>query len=253
MVRGGPGLGGIQPAQSDYFQATKGGGHGDYRLVVYAPSSVQEMADLVQYAFDTADIYRNPVMVMGDGMLGQMMEPVEFRDVPKRKLPEKPWAANGLHGRSAHNIINSLFLDPEECEKHNLKLKAKYDEIESREAMYELYNVDDKCDLVLAAYGTTSRICKNAINMAGKDGIKLGLVRPITLWPFPSEAFEKVIEKTEHGFLTVEMSMGQMVEDVRLAVAGRKDVGFYGRTGGMVPTPEEIVTKARAMIWGGVK
>lgn len=253
IVRGGPGLGGIQPAQSDYFQATKGGGHGDYRLVVYAPSSVQEMVDLIQDAFDTADMYRNPVMVMGDGMLGQMMEPVEFKERTAKKLPEKTWAANGLKGRKEHNIINSLFLAPEECENHNLDLKAKYDEIKKHEARYELYNCDSKCQLIIVAYGTTSRICKNAIKMADKEGIKIGLIRPITLWPFPDEAVEKVVDKTEHGFLSVEMSTGQMVEDVKLAVNGRGYVEFYGRTGGMVPSPDEIVKKAKEIISGGVK
>lgn len=253
IVRGGPGLGGIQPAQSDYFQATKGGGHGDYRLVVYAPSSVQEMADLIQDAFDIADIYRNPVMVMGDGMLGQMMEPVEFTDRPARRLPEKTWAANGLHGRREHNVINSLFLAPEECEKHNLSLKAKYDEIERHEARYEIYNCDTMCRLILVAYGTTSRICKNVIKMADMEGIKMGLIRPITLWPFPAEAFEKVMDRTEYGYLTVEMSTGQMVEDVKLSVNGRHNVEFYGRTGGMVPSPDEILNKAREIISGGVR
>lgn len=253
IVRGGPGLGSIQPAQSDYFQATKGGGHGDYRLVVFAPSSVQEMVDLIQDAFDVADTYRNPVMVMGDGMLGQMMEPVEFKERKKRDLPEKTWAATGLHGRNEHNVINSLFLAPEECEKHNLALKAKYNEIEKNEPKYELYNCDSKCDLILVAYGTTSRICKNVIKIADKEGIKLGLVRPITLWPFPKKAFEKVIDKTKYGFLAVEMSMGQMVEDVALAVNGRNHVSHFGRTGGMVPSPQDIFGKAKEMIAGGVK
>lgn len=253
IVRGGPGLGGIQPAQSDYFQATKGGGHGDYRLVVYAPSSVQEMVDLMQDAFDVADVYRNPVMVMGDGMLGQMMEPVEFKEREARKLPEKTWAASGLRGRREHNVINSLFLDPEECEKHNFKLKAKYDEIEKHEVRYEMYNCDSDCQLILVAYGTTARVCKNAIKMADKEGMKIGLLRPITLWPFPNEAFEKVVDKTRYGFLSVEMSMGQMVEDVRLAVNGRKPVNFYGRSGGMVPSPGEIVDRAKQIISGGAR
>lgn len=253
MVRGGPGLGGIQPAQSDYFQATKGGGHGDYRLVVFAPSSVQEMVDLIEDAFDVADMYRNPVMVMGDGMLGQMMEPVEFKEREKKELPEKTWAADGLHGRKKHNTINSLFLSPDESEKHNMDLKSKYDRIQEEEQRFELYNCGGDCDLILVAYGTTSRICKNVIKAAAAEGLKIGLIRPITLWPFPDEAFEKVIGSTEHGFLTVEMSTGQMVEDVRLAVNGRKDVRFYGRTGGMVPSPKEILERAKEMIAGGVK
>jgi Pyruvate:ferredoxin oxidoreductase and related 2-oxoacid:ferredoxin oxidoreductases, alpha subunit len=253
IVRGGPGLGGIQPAQSDYFQATKGGGHGDYRLVVFAPSSVQEMIDLIQEAFDVADQYRNPVMVMGDGMLGQMMEPVEFKERVQRDLPEKTWAATGLRGRNEHNVINSLYLAPEACEKHNWHLKEKYNEIEKHETKYEMYNCENNCDLILVAYGTTSRICKNVIKMADREGIKLGLIRPITLWPFPKEAFEKTIDKCGAGYLAVEMSTGQMVEDVRLSVDGRKPVDFYGRTGGMVPSPNEIFDKVKKMLTGGAK
>ncbi|MBZ4663468.1 MAG: vorB [Caloramator sp.] len=252
IVRGGPGLGGIQPAQSDYFQATKGGGHGDYRLVVFAPASVQEMVDLVQDAFDVADKYRNPVMVMGDGMLGQMMEPVEFKERPKKELPEKTWAANGLKGREKHNVINSLFLKPEELEAHNNKLQEKYREIEKNEVRYELYNCDEEMDLVIVSYGTLSRICKNAIKMLKKEGINVGLIRPITLWPYPVEAFDKVIDKTKNGFISVEMSCGQMLEDVQLAVNGRKPVHFYGRSGGMVPTPAEIANKIKGIV-GGAK
>lgn len=252
IVRGGPGLGSIQPAQSDYFQATKGGGHGDYRLLVYAPCSVQEMVDLIQEAFDAADFYRTPVMVMGDGMMGQMMEPVEFNEIKKRSLPSKAWAADGLNKRKTHNIINSLFLAPEECEKHNIHLKEKYDEIEKYEVRYELYKCEEKCDLILSAYGTTSRICKNVIKMAEKEGIKLGLIRPITLWPFPKTVFDSLIEKTEYGFLSVEMSMGQMVEDIELAVRQRKPVHFYGRSGGMVPTPNEILEFIKEIVKGGV-
>lgn len=253
IVRGGPGLGGIQPAQSDYFQATKGGGHGDYNLIVYAPASVQEMVDLVEDAFDTADKYRNPVMVMGDGMLGQMMEPVEFKERPKVELPSKEdWAAPGLRGRKKHNVINSLFLKPEELELHNEKLQAKYAEITKNEVRYEMYNCAGDMDLVMVAYGTTSRICKNAVKMLEKEGIKVGLIRPITLWPFPKEAFEKVINKTKYGFVSVELSVGQMVEDVALAVNGRKPVHFFGRSGGMVPTPAEVAQKMKAIV-GGAK
>lgn len=248
IVRGGPGLGGIQPAQSDYFQATKGGGHGDYYMPVFAPSSIQEMVDLIEEAFDVADIYRTPCMVMGDGMLGQMMEPVEFKKRGKREVPSKDWAANGLRGRKEHNVINSLFLDPEELEKHNLKLKTKYDKIRENEVKYELYNLDEECDLIIVSYGTTSRICKNVIKMAKEEGINLGLIRPITIWPFPEEAFEKTINKTKFGYISVEMSLGQMVEDVKLAVNGRKDVYFYGRTGGMVPSPKEIFNKVKELI-----
>jgi 2-oxoglutarate ferredoxin oxidoreductase subunit alpha len=252
IVRGGPGLGSIQPAQSDYFQATKGGSHGDFNMPVYAPASVQEMVDLVQDAFDTADRYRTPVMVMGDGMLGQMMEPVEFKERKPKLLPEKTWAANGLKGRAKHNVINSLYLKSEDLEKHNMKLQAKYLEIKKNETRYELYKCDEEVDLIMVAYGTTSRICKNVIKMAENEGIKLGLIRPITLWPFPLEAFEKTINSTKHGYISVEMSCGQMVEDVRLSVEGRKPVNFYGRTGGMVPTPEDILDKVREIV-GGAK
>lgn len=248
IVRGGPGLGGIQPAQSDYFQATKGGAHGDFHMPVYAPASVQEMVDLVQEAFDVADIYRTPCMIMGDGMLGQMMEPVEFKERNKREIKNKDWAANGLKGRKKHNVINSLYLDPEELERHNLKLEAKFNEIREKETKYELYNCEKECDLIMVAYGTVSRICKNVIEMAKKNGINLGLIRPITLWPFPEEAFDKTINKTKFGYISVEMSLGQMVEDVKLSVNGRNKVYFYGRTGGMVPSPVEILNKIKEII-----
>ena len=252
IVRGGPGLGGIQPAQSDYFQATKGGAHGDFNMPVYAPASIQEMVDLVQEAFDVADMYRTPCMVMGDGMLGQMMEPVEFKEASKRELPEKTWAANGLKGRTKHNVVNSLFLKPEELEYHNIKLQKKYAEIKKNEVKYELYNCEEEVDLIIVAYGTTSRICKNVVQMAKNDGIKVGLIRPITLWPFPVEAFDKTVNLTKNGYLAVEMSCGQMVEDVRLSVEGRKPVGFYGRSGGMVPHPNDILNKVKEIV-GGVK
>lgn len=252
IVRGGPGLGSIQPAQSDYFQATRGGGHGDYNMPVLAPASIQEMVDLVQDAFDLADMYRNPVMVMGDGMLGQMMEPVEFKERPERVLPVKDWAANGLNGRKTHNIINSLYLEADTLEQHNIHLQAKYAEITKNEVRYEIINCEENCDLILVAYGTTSRICKNVVKWAKKEGLKIGLIRPITLWPFPIEAFEKTIDKTKYGYLSVEMSCGQMVEDIRLAVDGRKPVAFYGRSGGVVPHPTDILDKVKEII-GGVK
>lgn len=252
IVRGGPGLGGIQPAQSDYFQACKGGGHGDYRLVVLAPASVQEAVDLVQEAFDIADQYRNPVMILGDGMIGQMMEPVEFTEIKKRDLPGKPWATVGTKGERESNVINSLFIDPAECEKHNFKLFEKYKEIENNETKVETYNMEG-AEIVFVAYGTTSRIVKNAINALAKDGIKAGIIRPITLWPYPQKAIAEAAEQASvKAFLTVEMSMGQMVEDVRLAVNGKKPVHFYGRTGGMVPTPKAIVEEAKKIL-GGAK
>lgn len=250
IVRGGPGLGGIQPAQSDYYQATRGGGNGDYKLIVYAPANLQEMIDLVQEAFEVADYYRNPVMVMGDGMIGQMMEPIEFKEIPKRNLSPKDWATTGTECKRNPNIINSLFLAPEELEDLNIKLQKKYKKIEENEARYEAYSLKES-EIVFCAYGTTSRIVKNAIDILQKEGIKAGLIRPITLWPFPHEAFDKV-PTTAKGIISVEMSCGQMVDDVKIASNGRWPVGFYGRSGGMVPTPQEIVNKAKEIL-GGVK
>ncbi|MTI60808.1 MAG: 3-methyl-2-oxobutanoate dehydrogenase subunit VorB [Firmicutes bacterium] len=249
IMRGGPGLGGIQPSQADYFQATKGGGHGDYRLAVLAPSSVQEAVDLTIDAFDIADRYRNPVMILGDGMIGQMMEPVEFkREIDPAELPLKEWATDGARGRKP-NIINSLFLDPQKLEDHVMKLEDKYKQMKANEVRYELYKMDD-AESAVVAYGTTARISISAVDMARKKGIKAGLIRPISLFPFP----EKVINETAEqvvNFLTVEMSTGQMVEDVRLAVNGKNPVYFYGRTGGMVPSPEEILAEIEKI--GGVK
>lgn len=247
IVRGGPGLGDIQPAQSDYFQATKGGGHGDYKLIVLAPSSIQEIADLVMDAFDLADRYRNPVMVMGDGALGQMMEPVAFKEPSAVELPPKDWATTGMKGRKP-NLINSLYLDPEKLEKHNLKLQAKYKEIQQKEIRYETKYCED-AELVIVAYGTTARIAETAIRQGRAEGIKVGLIRPITLWPFPTKPFEEVINSVKQ-FLTIEMNLGQMLEDVKLAVNGRKPVHFYGRTGGMVPTPSEILTQIKKLAGG---
>lgn len=251
MVRGGPGLGSIQPAQSDYFQSTKGGGHGDYRLVVLAPDSVQETADLVMEGFDIADQYRNPVMILGDGMIGQMMEPVEFRDPPKRDLPPKDWATTGTKDSNGRRrVINSLYIEAEDCEKMNLRLQKKYDEIKKNEVKYETYNIED-ADIILTAYGTTSRITKNAIKILEDEGIKVGMIRPITLWPFPYKVYEKAAD-TAKAFLSIEMSMGQMVEDVRLGVNGKKPVYFYGRCGGMIPEPAAIVAEVKKIL-GGVK
>lgn len=239
IVRGGPGLGSIQPGQCDYFQATKGGGHGDYRLLVLAPATVQEMVDLVQDAFDLADKYRNPVMILGDGILGQMMEPVEFKEREALSI-KKEWATNGAVGRKP-NIINSLYLQPDALEKHNIHLQKKYKEMEANEVRYEETGVQD-ADIILVAYGTTARIAKTAMELAKKDGLKVGMIRPISLWPFPEKAFREAA-KTAKAFLTIEMSSGQMVEDVKMAVQFEKPVHFYGRMGGMVPTPEEIYNK----------
>lgn len=247
MVRGGPGLGGIQPAQSDYYQATRGGGHGDYRTIVFGPATVQEGVDVMSKAFELADKYRTPVVILGDGMMGQMMEPVLLPEpLELARLPVKPWATTGAKGRPP-NVINSLFLDAEECEKHNLALQAKYDAIQATEQMAEIAFPDS--DWFVVAYGTTARICREAIQEARAQGLSVGMVRPITLWPFPVNAFEKVVERAK-GFLTVEMSLGQMVDDVRLAVNGRCPVRFFGRTGGMVPSDEEVLAAIQKMVEG---
>ncbi|RUA08865.1 MAG: 3-methyl-2-oxobutanoate dehydrogenase subunit beta [Fusobacteria bacterium] len=254
MMRGGPGLGGIQPAQSDYFMSVKGGGNGDYFMPVYAPASIQETVDLIQEAFDVADQYRTPVMVIADGMVGQMMEPVEFRDVPHRDLKTKTWATDGTKmGTSDErkpNIINSLFLEAQDLEDHTIMLEKKYNEIAKNECRWEEYRLEG-AEVVIAAYGTTARIVKNAIDILEADGIKVGLIRPITLWPFPDAAFDH-IDSTTHTVLTVEMSRGQMIEDVRLALNGKLPTEFFGRTGGIIPTPEGVV-KAVMKIVGGAK
>lgn len=239
IVRCGPGLGGILPAQCDYFQMVKGGGHGDYHLVVLAPQSVQEMYELVIDAFNIADRYRNPVVVMGDGYMGQMMEAVEFRDEEKIERPEKPWAACGSQLSREHNVITSIYIEADVLEAHVNKLYAKYKAIEENETRVEVYNCED-ADVIVAAYGTCARVIRNVIKDAAKLGVKVGLIRPITLWPFPSEAFERYAAVPK-GFLSVEMSMGQMVEDVRLALNGRNKVSFYGRTGGNVPAQKDIL------------
>ncbi len=249
IVRGGPGLGGIQPAQSDYFQATKGGGHGDYHMIVLAPASIQELVNLTMEAFDLADLYRTPTMIMGDGMLGQMMEPVEFGEYKKRELPKKTWATNGTDMKREHNIVNSLYIQPEELEDLVVERYKRYEIIEKEEARSEEYMCED-ADYIIVAYGTISRIAKSAIKILRDEGIKVGLIRPITLWPFDQKPFDKYSSKVK-SFLCVEMSMGQMVEDVRLKVNGRANVEFFGRTGGIIPTPKEIVAKIKEM--GGVK
>jgi 2-oxoglutarate/2-oxoacid ferredoxin oxidoreductase subunit alpha len=240
MQRGGPGLGSIQPGQADYFQATKGGGHGDYRNIVLAPNSVQEMADITIQAFDIADKWRNAVMILGDGALGQMMEPVEFKESTNTP-PEKPWAATGLHGRKTHNVVNSLFLQPDLMEKHNHVLQEKYAQIEANETRWESLQTED-ADIIVVAYGITSRIAQTAIHQARAAGIKVGLLRPITLWPFPTKPIAALC-KTAKAFVVFEMSAGQMIEDVRLAVNGAAPVYFHGRTGGMLPSPKELYEK----------
>ena len=248
IVRCGPGLGGILPAQCDYFQAVKGGGHGDYKMVVLSPSSVQELYELTVEAFNIADRYRILTMIMGDGMLGQMMEPVEFRDEEKIEKPKKDWAVTGTNLERDHNVITSIYIEPEVLEQLNLKLQKKYEEIRKNEVRYQAVNCED-AQIIVAAHGTVSRIIQNVIKMAGQEGIKVGLIRPITLWPFPEEPFIKYAETAE-AFLTVELSAGQMVEDVRLAVNGRKPVYFYGRMGGMIPTEQEILDKIKSIFAG---
>jgi len=244
MQRGGPGLGNISPSQADYFQAVKGGGHGDYKLLVYAPSTIQEIVDLTVRAFDKADEYRNPVMILGDGVLGQMMEPVTLPDI-KSKQVDKPWALTGAQGRPG-KVIRSLYMLPgEECglERLNYKLKAKYERMAEHEVMCETVQIED-AEIVLVAFGTSARIAKTAVHLARAEGVKAGLIRPITLFPFPEKIIAKAAEKAER-FLVVEMNMGQMVEDVRLAVNGRAGVSFYGRPGGAVLAVEDILTAMR--------
>ena len=238
VQRGGPGLGGIQPSQSDYFQATKGGGHGDYHLIVLTPASVQEMADMTALAFDLADKYRMPAMLLADGTMGQMMEPVELPEENENKT-EKPWAVTGTNCEREHNIINSLYLVPEELEKKNFERYEKYKEIEENEVRYESYLMDD-AEYCLVAFGIAARVSKNAVNELRKMGIKAGLIRPITVWPFPKKAINEAADKVK-AFISVELSMGQMIEDVRLAAQCKKDVYLCNRAGGMIPTPEQII------------
>ncbi len=245
IMRGGPGLGGILPSQSDYFQATKGGGHGDYRVLVLAPSTVQEAADLTMEAFDLADTYRNPVIVLGDGIIGQMMEPVEFKKtVDPSALPEKSWATSGCRGRKP-NIINSLYLKPEELEEHNWHLHRKYQEM-SKEVRHATYMADGEMDVLVVAYGTVARITRTAIDSLKQTGLKVGLFRPITLYPYPADALLRTAERARHVLVT-ELSTGQMVEDVRAIIGPRKPVDFYGRVGGMVMSAEELAAQIRKL------
>lgn len=244
VQRGGPGLGGIQPSQADYFQATRAIGHGDFHVIVYAPSTVQEMSDYVYTAFDVSDAYRVPVMILADGMLGQMMEPVTLPE-PKTSMPEKPWATTGHQNKRAHNVVNSLHLAAEDLERTNIERYQRYETIKAKEQRVETFLVDD-ADIVLLAFGASARIARSAVVSAREQGIKAGLIRPITLWPFPVDAIEKAIPQAK-TFLSVEMNMGQMVEDVRLTVAGRVPVEFFGHTGGIIPTPVEVLNKIKEL------
>ena len=240
VQRGGPGLGGIQPSQADYWQATRALGHGDFRVVVYAPSTVQEMADYVYNAFDVADKYRTPVMILADGMLGQMMEPVVMPE-PRDEQIEKPWATTGHKHARPHNVVNSLYLTADELERLNIERYERYAQIERDEQRAETFLVDD-ADVVVVAFGASARVARSAVVEARAKGVKAGLIRPITLWPFPVDALEAAVP-TAKAFLTVEMNMGQMVDDVRLAVNGRCPVEFFGRTGGVIPTPVEVLAQ----------
>ena len=250
VQRGGPGLGGIQPSQSDYFQATKGGGHGDFKMIVLAPSSVQEMASLTVKGFDLADKYRMTSMILADGTMGQMMEPVSLEEAAVADY-DKSWAVTGTKCEREHNIINSLSLVPEELEQLNFERYEKYKIIEENEVMYEEYMMED-ADICVSAFGIAARVAKNAIAMARAEGIKVGMIRPITLWPFPVKAFKAAAEKV-NSFISVELSMGQMIEDIRASVEYNKPVTLCNRAGGMIPSPEQVLEAIREANKGGNK
>ena len=247
IMRAGPGLGGILPSQSDYFQATRGHGHGDYQVIVLAPASVQEAVDLMTLAFDLAEKYRNPVMVCADGMIGQMMEPVEFPgDGRGKPFADNDWALTGRKDRP-RRIVNSLYLSPDELHQHNLRLKEKYDRIHAAEKRWEINGGDEPYDLLVAAFGTMARICKTAIDDLREEGLRVALFRPITLNPYPYEACRAAMDAmpASSRVLTVELNMGQMVHDVTFAAAGSRDVAFYGTAGGVVPSPDEVAERIR--------
>ncbi len=248
VQRGGPGLGGIQPSQSDYFQATRGGGHGDYHMLVYAPASVQEMADLTVLGFEKADEYRMTAMILADGTMGQVMEPVELPSGETRTF-SKPWALTGTNCERKHNVVNSLFLKPETLEKENFARYERYKKIEETEAMYESFMMED-AEYCVVAFGIASRVSKNAIVEARKAGIKVGMIRPITLWPFPKEALAEAAKQVK-AFLSVELSMGQMIEDVELSIRCARPVMLCNRAGGMIPSPEEVYASITEMAKGG--
>ncbi|MBR6742075.1 MAG: 3-methyl-2-oxobutanoate dehydrogenase subunit VorB [Clostridia bacterium] len=240
VQRGGPGLGGIQPSQSDYFQATRGGGHGDYHMIVLAPASVKEMVSLTVKGFDLADKYRMTAMILADGTMGQMMEPVEL-DVGELTSYEKPWALTGTNCERKPNIVNSLFLKPEELEVFNIERYKKYDEVCKNEVMYEEYRMDD-AEICVVAFGVAARVSQNAIDEARERGIKVGMIRPITVWPFPKEALLKAADKCK-AFVSVELNMGQMIEDIELSIRCKRPVLLSNRSGGMIPTTEDVVAK----------
>lgn len=248
IMRGGPGLGGIQPAQSDYFQATKGGGHGDYHLIVLAPNGVQELANLTADAFNISDEYRIPVMLLGDGTIGQMMEPVDFDEIPKPVYAHKPWAVNGTKNKRAANCVKTLYLTPSELEDRVIERYKKYEIVKDKLQRWEEHDTED-ADIIVSSYGITSRVVETAVKQLRSEGFKVGIIRPITLWPFPEKAYKAVHPK---AFLSVEMSMGQMVEDIKLACECSAPVYFTGRTGGIIPTPDEVIAKIKE-IAGEVK
>jgi 2-oxoglutarate ferredoxin oxidoreductase subunit alpha len=245
IIRGGPGLGGILPSQGDYFQAVKGGGHGDYRMLVMAPDGVQEAVEMMMTAFPLAEKYRNPVMILGDGLIGQMMEPVEFPDHLRSEPTNKDdWATSGIdkRGGGKRNLVKSLYLDPTALNNHNLLLKAKYDRMKKEEIRYEPYNMDGGYQALIISYGTMSRVCRTAIDNLKEEGIEIGMLRPQTLFPFPERAIhDAALQETCKMVFSIEMSMGQMVEDVERCVQGKKPVRWYGKCGGDVPSPEEIM------------
>ena len=242
VQRGGPGLGGIQPSQSDYFQATKGGGHGDYRMIVLAPASVQEMASLTIKGFNLADKYLMTSMILADGTIGQMMEPISFEDA-EIETYEKPWALTGTKGERKHNVVNSLYLKPDELEVKNFERFERYKVVEENEPMWEEYMMED-AEYCVVAFGIASRVAKNAVVAARAEGIKVGLIRPITLWPFPKKVLAKAADQVK-GFISVELSMGQMIDDIRLATGCKKPVGLCNRCGGMIPSPDEVLDSIR--------
>jgi len=252
IMRGGPGLGGILPSQADYLQATKGGGHGDYRMLVMAPASVQEAVEMVMQAFPLAEKYRNPVMILGDGLIGQMMEPVEFPDNLKTEPSNKnDWATNGMdtRGSQTRNLVKSLYLDPEVLNKHNLTLKAKYDRMKREEIRFEAHNTDGDYQALIVSYGTMSRVCRTAIDLLKDQGIEVGMIRPQTLFPYPEQAVLEAASKAScKAVASIEMNMGQMVEDIERSVRGRRPVSWFGKCGGEVPTPEEVLEVVKGLI-----
>jgi 2-oxoglutarate ferredoxin oxidoreductase subunit alpha len=242
VQRGGPGLGGIQPSQSDYFQATKGGGHGDYRMIVLAPASVQEMASLTIKGFNLADKYLMTAMILADGTIGQMMEPISFEDAEVEHY-EKPWALTGTQCKRKHNVVNSLYLKPDELEKKNFERYERYAIVEENEPMWEEFMMED-AEICVVAFGIASRVAKNAVVAAREEGIKVGLIRPITLWPFPVKPLRAAADKCK-AFISVELNMGQMIEDVRLATECKRPVTLCNRTGGMIPSPDQVLESIR--------